>query len=40
MVLGVLAALFFAVGMRRLNTAVLADPTATIACTLPGEDTT
>jgi hypothetical protein len=28
----------FAVGMRRLNTAVLADPTAGIACTLPGED--
>lgn len=35
--LGVAAALFFAVGMRRLNTAVLADPTAGIACTLPGE---
>ncbi len=37
-VLGVLAALFLAAGMRRLNTAVLADPTAGIACTLPGED--
>ncbi|MBA2607315.1 MAG: hypothetical protein H0U92_00060 [Actinobacteria bacterium] len=37
-VLGVLAALLLAVGMRRLNTAVLADPTAGIACTLPGED--
>jgi hypothetical protein len=36
--LGVVAALLFAVGMRRLNTAVLADPTAGIACTLPGED--
>jgi len=37
-ILGVAAALFLAVGMRRLNTAVLADPTAGIACTLPGED--
>jgi hypothetical protein len=36
--LGLAAALFFAVGMRRLNTAVLADPTAGIACTLPGDD--
>jgi hypothetical protein len=36
--LGLAAALFLAVGMRRLNTAVLADPTAGIACTLPGED--
>ncbi|HVV35935.1 MAG TPA: hypothetical protein VHC63_04970 [Acidimicrobiales bacterium] len=38
LVLGALAALLLAVGMRRLNTAVLADPTAEIACTLPGED--
>lgn len=37
-ILGVLAALLVAVGMRRLNTAALADPTATIACTLPGEE--
>ena len=38
MFFGVLAALLVAVGMRRLNTAVLADPTAGVACTLPGED--
>jgi hypothetical protein len=38
MVLGTIAALLLGVGMRRLNAAVLADPTAAIACDLPGED--
>jgi hypothetical protein len=38
MVLGVLAALLLGVGLRRLNTAVLADPIAGLACKIPGED--
>jgi hypothetical protein len=37
MVLGALAALLLGVGLRRLNTAVLADPTAAMACKMPGE---
>ena len=37
MFFGALAALLLGVGMRRLNAAVLADPTAAIACKLPGE---
>ena len=35
--LGALGALMVGVGMRRLLTAVVADPSAEIACTLPGE---
>ncbi|MEY2419919.1 MAG: hypothetical protein QOG90_2599 [Actinomycetota bacterium] len=38
LILGVLATLLLSVGMRRLFTSVIADPTATIACTLPGEE--
>ena len=38
LVLGVLAALLLSVGMRRLFTGVIDDPTATIACKLPGGD--
>jgi hypothetical protein len=36
MVLGAIAALLLGMGLRRLNTAVLADPTAALACKLPG----
>jgi hypothetical protein len=38
MVLGALAAFLVGVGLRRLNTAVLADPNAAIACRLPGDN--
>jgi hypothetical protein len=38
MVLGALAALLVGAGLRRLNTAVLADPIGGLACKLPGDD--
>jgi hypothetical protein len=38
MVLGALAAFLVGIGLRRLNTAVLADPTMAMACKLPGQD--
>lgn len=37
LVMGALAALLFAFGLRRLNTAVFGDASAAMACTLPGE---
>jgi hypothetical protein len=37
-IFGLFAALLLSVGMRRLFGAVIEDPTATIACTLPGEN--
>ncbi len=37
-ILGALAAFLVGIGLRRLNTAVLADPNAAIACKLPGYD--